>query len=83
MQEYQLPNPSKICDVLILRQSPTIIGPGNMNMNKFSAINSIVEVASMSDLMNKWASASIGTASSPVANNTTIKKYLLWENLDY
>src|SRR5919202_5715368 len=40
-----VPNPSKICDVLILRQAPTIIGPGNMNMNKFSTINSIVEVA--------------------------------------
>jgi hypothetical protein len=31
-----VPNPSKICDVLILRQAPVIIGPGNMNMNKFS-----------------------------------------------
>ena len=38
------PTPSKICDVLILRQSPTINGPGNMNMNKFSVTNSIVEV---------------------------------------
>src|SRR5919202_413605 len=38
-------NPSNICDVLILRQAPTIIGHGNMNMNKFSTINSIVEVA--------------------------------------
>jgi|SRR5215217_8608117 hypothetical protein len=46
-----VPNPSKICDVLISRQAPTIIGPGNMNMNKFSLANSIVEVASMSDLM--------------------------------
>jgi hypothetical protein len=48
-----VPNPSKICDVLIPRQAPTIIGPGNMNMNKFSTINSIVEVASVSDLMSK------------------------------
>ena len=48
-----VPNPSNICDVLILRQAPTIIGPGNMNMNKFSTINSIVEVASVSDLMSK------------------------------
>jgi hypothetical protein len=46
-----IPNPSKICDVLIPRQSPTIMGPGNMNMNKFSTANSIVEVASLSDLM--------------------------------
>jgi hypothetical protein len=44
-------NPSKICDILILRVSPTIKGPGNMNMNKFSTANSIVEVASLSDLM--------------------------------
>src|SRR5919198_6571176 len=48
-----VPNPSKICDVLIPRQAPTIIGPGNMNMNKFSTINSIVEIASVSDLMIK------------------------------
>jgi Domain of Unknown Function (DUF1259) len=48
-----VPNPSNICDVLILRQAPTIIGPGNMNMNKFSTINSIVEVASVSDLRTK------------------------------
>ena len=46
-----VPNPSKICDILIPRQAPTIIGPGNMNMNKFSTANSIVEVASISDLM--------------------------------
>src|SRR5919206_5129834 len=46
-----VPNPSRICDVLIPRQSPTIMGPGNMNMNKFSTANSIVEVASLSDLM--------------------------------
>jgi uncharacterized protein DUF1259 len=46
-----VPNPSKICDVLIPRQSPTIMGPGNMNMNKFSTANSIVEVAALSDLM--------------------------------
>ena len=48
-----VPNPSKICDVFIPRQAPTIIGPGNMNMNKFSTINSIVEIASVSDLMTK------------------------------
>jgi Domain of Unknown Function (DUF1259) len=48
-----VPNPSNICDVLISRQAPTIIGPGNMNMNKFSTINSIVEVAPVSDLMIK------------------------------
>jgi hypothetical protein len=46
-----VPNPSRICDVLIPRQSPTIMGPGNMNMNKFSTANSIVEVAAISDLM--------------------------------
>src|ERR687885_680478 len=48
-----VPNPSNICDVLIPRQAPTIIGPSSMNMNKFSTINSIVEVASVSDLMTK------------------------------
>jgi Domain of Unknown Function (DUF1259) len=70
-----IPNPSKICDVLILRQSPTIIGPGNMNMNKFSTINSIVEVASMSDLMNKSGVGAAAAASPPVApNNTTGQK---------
>ncbi|MGB8035899.1 MAG: DUF1259 domain-containing protein [Nitrososphaeraceae archaeon] len=73
-----VPNPSKICDVLILRQSPTIIGPGNMNMNKFSVINSIVEVASMSELMNKSggsAGSSLSSSASPgAANNTTGQK---------
>src|SRR5919205_3382603 len=48
-----VPNPSKICDGVIPRQAPTIMGPGNMNMNKFSLANSIVEVASVSDLMSK------------------------------
>ena len=70
-----IPNPSKICNIVILRQSPTIIGPGNMNMNKFSTINSIVEVASMSDLMNK---SGVGAASAPAlpaaANNTAGQK---------
>jgi hypothetical protein len=46
-----VPNPSKICDALIPRQSPVIMGPGNMNMNKFSTANSIIEVAALSDLM--------------------------------
>jgi len=55
-----IPNPSGICDVLILRQSPTIKGPGNMNMNKFSVINSIVEVAAMSDITAKSGSESGG-----------------------
>jgi uncharacterized protein DUF1259 len=61
-----VPNPSKICDVLIPRQAPTIIGPGNMNMNKFSTINSIVEVAALSDLMattNQGGGANNGTTS--------------------
>jgi hypothetical protein len=62
-----IPNPSGICDVLILRQSPTIMGPGNMNMNKFSVINSIVEVATMSDIITKPGSA--GSSSS--AGNTS------------
>ena len=57
-----VPNPSKICDVLIPRQAPAIIGPGNMNMNKFSTINSIVEVASVSDLMTKSSGAAGGRA---------------------
>jgi hypothetical protein len=69
-----VPNPSKICDVLILRQSPTIIGPGNMNMNKFSTINSIVEVASMSDLMTNPASnATTGSSSSSSSSSQTTK----------
>jgi Domain of Unknown Function (DUF1259) len=59
-----IPNPSGICDVLILRQSPTIMGPGNMNMNKFSVINSIVEVATMSDIITKPGSAAGGGSSS-------------------
>lgn len=52
--------------VLIPRQAPTIIGPGNMNMNKFSTINSIVEVAALSDLMattNQGGGANNGTTS--------------------
>jgi hypothetical protein len=64
-----IPNPSGICDVLILRQSPTIMGPGNMNMNKFSVINSIVEVATMSDIITKPGSA--GSSSSSSAGNTS------------
>jgi hypothetical protein len=65
-----VPNPD-VCDVLILRQAPVIIGPGNMNMNKFSTINSIVEVASVSDLMTK-SSGGRGstTAGGSSANNT-------------
>ena len=58
-----------------------------MNMNKFSVINSIVEVASMSELMNK----SGGSAGSSLHHQPhralltiqLVKKYLLWENLDY
>jgi Domain of Unknown Function (DUF1259) len=70
-----VPNPSKICDVLILRQSPTIIGPGNMNMNKFSTINSIVEVASMSDLMTNPASnATTGSSSSSSSSSSQTTK---------
>jgi hypothetical protein len=72
-----VPNPSKICDVLILRQSPTITGPGNMNMNKFSTINSIVEVASVSDLMSKPASDATTASSSSsqaTANNSSSQK---------
>src|ERR671938_315593 len=59
-----VPNPSKICDVLIPRQAPTIMGPGNMNMNKFSTINSIVEVAALSDLMVKSNASSSRTSGS-------------------
>ena len=55
-----VPNPSKICDVLIPRQAPTIVGSSNMNMNKFSTINSVVEVAAMSDLMVKSNASSGG-----------------------
>ncbi|MFL6359639.1 MAG: DUF1259 domain-containing protein [Nitrososphaeraceae archaeon] len=73
-----VPNPSKICDVLIPRQAPAIIGPGNMNMNKFSTVNSIVEVASVSDLMTKsnGGSGGGGTAAgaSSSANNTNAPK---------
>ena len=65
-----VPNPSKICDVIILRQSPTIIGPGNMNMNKFSTVNSIVEIASVSDLMSK-PPRQASSLTPIVANNAT------------
>jgi hypothetical protein len=58
-----VPNPD-VCDVLILRQASVIIGPGNMNMNKFSTINSIVEVASVSDLMTTKSSGGGGTVRS-------------------
>ena len=57
-----VPNPSKICDILIPRQAPTIIGPGNMNMNKFSTANSILEVASISDLMTTTNQGGGGTS---------------------
>jgi hypothetical protein len=78
-----IPNPSKICDVLIPRQAPTIMGPGNMNMNKFSTINSIVEVGATSDLMVKSNASngggsgssnrgqSAGGASSSTTSNTS------------
>ena len=72
-----VPNPSKICDVLIPRQAPTILGPGNMNMNKFSTINSIVEVASVSDLMTKQSDKAGGndmTGGSTSSDNTSSQK---------
>jgi Domain of Unknown Function (DUF1259) len=65
-----IPNPSKICDVLIPRQAPTIMGPGNMNMNKFSTASSIVEVASVSDLMSTTAKPG-GSGSASGASNGT------------
>jgi Domain of Unknown Function (DUF1259) len=65
-----VPTPSNICDVLIPRQAPTIVGPGNMNMNKFSTINSIVEVASVSDLMIKSYGNGGTVAGASSANNT-------------
>jgi Domain of Unknown Function (DUF1259) len=69
-----VPNPD-VCDVLILRQAPVIIGPGNMNMNKFSTINSIVEVASVSDLMTKSNGGGGGTAvGASSANNTNAQR---------
>jgi hypothetical protein len=72
-----VPNPSKICDVLIPRQAPTILGPGNVNMNKFSTINSIVEVASVSDLMTKQSGKAGGndmTEGSTSSDNTSSQK---------
>ena len=67
-----VPNPSKICDILIPRQSPVIVGPGNMNMNKFSVINSIVEVASVSDLnVNKSGGGAASSASPAAAAKNT------------
>jgi hypothetical protein len=68
-----VPNPSKICDVIILRQSPTINGPGNMNMNKFSTVNSIVEIASVSDLMSK-SPRQASSLTPIVENNATAQK---------
>jgi hypothetical protein len=64
-----VPNPSKVCDVLIPRQAPTIVGPGNMNMNKFSTINSIVEIATVSDLMVKSNASSSGTSGGGGSSN--------------
>jgi uncharacterized protein DUF1259 len=72
-----IPNPSGICDVLILRQSPTIMGPGNMNMNKFSVINSIVEVATMSDIITKPGSA--GSSSSSAGNTSSQQVFVMGE----
>ena len=79
-----VPNPSKVCDVLIPRQAPTIVGPGNMNMNKFSTTNSVVEIASVSDLLiksnatNGGRSVNRGPAPSvipgPVASNASSQK---------
>jgi hypothetical protein len=72
-----IPNPSGICDVLILRQSPAIMGPGNMNMNKFSVINSIVEVATMSDIITKPGSA--GSSSSSAGNTSSQQVFVMGE----
>jgi hypothetical protein len=72
-----IPNPSGICDVLILRQSPTIMGPGNMNMNKFSVINSIVEVATMSDIITKPGSA--GSSSISAGNTSSQQVFVMGE----
>jgi hypothetical protein len=74
-----VPNPD-VCDVLILRQAPVIIGPGNMNMNKFSTINSIVEVASVSDLMTK-SNGGGGTAAgaSSVINTNAQNVFVMGE----
>jgi Domain of Unknown Function (DUF1259) len=70
-----VPNPSKVCDVLIPRQAPTIIGPGNMNMNKFSTINSIVEIAPVSELMIKSnASGSAAAGGALASSNTNAQK---------
>jgi hypothetical protein len=71
-----IPSPAGLCDVLILRQSPTIIGPSNMNMNKFSVINSIVEVGSAPDLMIKpgGPSGAASASSSPATKNTSGQK---------
>src|SRR5919197_717255 len=77
-----VPNPNKVCDVLIPRQAPTIIGPGNMNMNKFSTINSIVEVARVSDLMiksNISGSAAAGGTSSASGNTSSQKVFVMGE----
>ena len=77
-----VPNPNKVCDVLIPRQAPTIIGPGNMNMNKFSTINSIVEVAPVSDLMiksNASGSAAAGGTSSASGNTSSQKVFVMGE----
>jgi hypothetical protein len=65
-----VPNPSKICDVLIPRQAPTIMGPGNMNMNKFSTANSIVEVAALSDLMATTNQGGGGVSSGSASGGT-------------
>jgi hypothetical protein len=49
-----LQNPNKdVCDIVILRQSPQIIGHNGTILNKFLAINSLVEIMNAPDNMSK------------------------------
>jgi hypothetical protein len=49
-----LQNPNKdVCDIVILRQSPQIIGHNGTILNKFLAINSLVEIMNAPSNMSK------------------------------
>ena len=57
-----LQNPNKdVCDIVILRQTPQIMGHNGTILNKFLAINSLVEFMKAPDNMSK----SVGNASGP------------------
>jgi hypothetical protein len=57
-----LQNPSKdVCDIVILRQTPQIMGHNGTVLNKFLAINSLVEIMKAPDNMSKSTGNSSGS----------------------